>query len=124
LVGVVVERSEATEYWGYTVEVRSAEEVMTDHRFGMKIATSRLGDPLAGCLPQLRDEFIRSKSIMAIFGSPSRGLFDMVKNLRQKVRFVVNLYPEQKAVTVRTEEAMGSALYLLEVLSVLKNTKV
>jgi predicted SPOUT superfamily RNA methylase MTH1 len=40
------------------------------------------------------------------------------------VRFVVNLYPEQKAVTVRTEEAMGSVLYLLEVLSVLKNTKV
>lgn len=124
LTGVVVDRSEATEYWGYTVEVRSAEEVMGDGRFGLKVATSRLGDPLAGCLPQLREEFDRSKGVMAIFGSPSRGLFDMVKNLRQKVKFVVNLYPEQKAVTVRTEEAMGSALYLLEVLSILKNTKV
>ncbi len=48
----------------------------------------------------------------------------MTKNLRQRVGFVVNLYPEQHVVTVRTEEAMGSALYLLEVLSVSKNTKV
>lgn len=40
LAGVVVDRSEATEYWGYTVEVRGVEEVITDHRFGMKIATS------------------------------------------------------------------------------------
>ena len=63
--------------------------------------------------PQLQEEFGSSKGVMALFGSPSRGLFDMIKNLRQRVRFVVNLYPEQKAVTVRTEEAMGSALYLL-----------
>ena len=54
LAGVVVDRSETTEYWGYTVEVRGAEEVMTDHRFGLKLATSRLGDPLSRCLPSFR----------------------------------------------------------------------
>ena len=124
LEGVVVDRTEATEYWGYTVEVRSVDEVLADNRFGMKIATSRLGDPLASRLVELRDEFVRSKGAMVIFGAPSRGLFDIVRNLRQKTKYVVNLYPEQKAVTVRTEEAMGSALYLLEVLSVLRNTKV
>lgn len=124
LSGIIVQRSEATEYWGYTVEVCSNEEVITDGRFGLKIATSRLGDPLASCLPRLQEDFARSKGVSVIVGSPSRGLFDMVKNIRQKMKFVVNLYPEQKAVTVRTEEALSSALYLLEVLSIMKNTKV
>lgn len=124
LTGIIVDRSEATEYWGYTVDVCGAEEALADHRFEMKVATSRLGDTLSNCLPGLQDEFMRSRGILVMFGSPSRGLFDMVKNLREKARFVLNLYPEQKAVTVRTEEAMTSALYLLEVLSVMKKTKV
>jgi predicted SPOUT superfamily RNA methylase MTH1 len=123
LSGVVVDRSEAPEYWGYTVEVRSSDEVLNDGRFGLKVATSRLGDPLAECLPALTEQFARSTGVLAVFGSPSRGLFDLVKDLRHKTRFVVNLYPEQHAVTVRTEEAMASALYLFEVLSALKNTK-
>ncbi len=124
LAGVVVDRSEAPEYWGYRVEVRSADEVLGDRRFGLKVATSRLGDPLAACLPALSEQLARSTSVMAVFGSPSRGLFDLVKDLRQKVKFIVNLYPEQHTVTVRTEEAMASALYLFEVLSALRNTKV
>ena len=45
---------------------------------------------------------------------------DMIKNLRQRVPFVVNLYPEQHTVTVRTEEAMSSGLYLLEVVDAMK----
>ena len=59
-----------------------------------------------------------------LFGSPSRGLFDMVTDLRRRVGFVVNLYPEQHVATVRTEEAIASALYLLEVLNTSQNTKV
>jgi methyltransferase len=123
LTGMVVDRTEAKEYWGYTVEVRGAEDVLSDNGFGMKVATSRLGDSLGASLPALQASFSSSRSVMIMFGAPSRGLFDMVKNLRQKVKFVVNLYPDQKAVTVRTEEAMGSALYLLEVLSAFSNTK-
>jgi methyltransferase len=124
LTGMVVDRTEPKEYWGYTVEVRGAEDVLSDHSLGMKVATSRLGDSLTASLPALQASFSSSRSVMIMFGAPSRGLFDMVKNLRQKVKLVVNLYPDQKAVTVRTEEAMGSALYLLEVLSALPNTKV
>ncbi len=124
LTGVLLQRAEVTGYWGYVVEVHSIDEVMTDSRFGLKLATSRLGDSLQSCIAGLREEFDRSKGVMTIFGSPTRGLFDTIKNLRQRVPFVVNLYPEQNVATVRTEEAMVSALYLLELLSVLENTKV
>jgi methyltransferase len=124
LAGVVVDRSEATDYWGYTVEVRSVDEVMTDSRFDFKVATSRLGDPLGPSLPSLRQSFARSKGALLIFGSPARGLFDIVKNVRQRVGFVVNLYPVQNVVTVRMEEAMASGLYLLQLLTALENTKV
>ncbi len=123
-VGVPIERSESSEYWGYTVDVCSVEEVTADKRFGMKVATSRLGVPLRECLPRLRTGFGSSRGIMLIFGSPSRGLFDMIRNLEEKVGFVVNLFTEQSVVTVRSEEAMASALYLLEILGVLENTKV
>jgi predicted SPOUT superfamily RNA methylase MTH1 len=124
LQGVPADRSQPSEYWGYVVEARGAEQVLSDSRFGLKIATSRLGEPLATCLGKLGEETNRAKSIMAIFGSPSRGLFEMFRDLPGRVSFVVNLYPEQHALTVRTEEAIGSALYLLEVLTVLQNTKV
>jgi predicted SPOUT superfamily RNA methylase MTH1 len=124
LEGTIVERTEPTEYWGYAVEVLGLEEVLKDSRFPLKLATSRKGDSLSETMAALREQFSSSKGVMTIFGSPSRGLFEMAKNLREKSKFVVNLYPEQKAVTVRTEEAMASALYLLEVLTALKNTKV
>ena len=49
----------------------------------------------------------------------------MVKNLRQRVDLVVNLYQEQHTVTIRTEEALSSGLYLLELLVTLEQkTKV
>ena len=121
LEGVLSERTQTGEYWGYTVEVRGIDEILSDSRFSLKVATSRYGTPLAGSLDPLGDAVRASKGIVVIFGSPSRGLLDMIKNLRQRVSFVVNLYPEQYTVTVRTEEAMSSALYLLEVIGAMKN---
>jgi methyltransferase len=120
LEGVPSERSQTGEYWGYTVEVKGVEEVLSDSRYGIKIATSRYGAPLAGSFGQLREAVQSSRGVILIFGSPSRGLMDMVKNLRQRVPLVLNLYPEQFTVTVRTEEAMSSALYLLQVVGAIK----
>ena len=55
---------------------------------------------------------------MLIFGSPSRGLFETVgKDLRSRVGYVVNLFPEQNVVTARSEEAILSALYLVGLLA-------
>lgn len=124
LQGVKADRSQAKEYWGYIVEEKDVEQVLSDKRFALKVATSRLGVPLSACLLNLQERASSSEGIMLLFGSPSSGLFEMIRDLQRRVDFVVNLYTEQHVATVRTEEAMGSALYLLEVLAASYNTKV
>ena len=123
LQGLLVEREDVKEYWGYRVEVASVEHLLTDSRFGVRVATSRMGDPLESRLASLVEESRKTRGLMLLFGAPSRGLFDMVKDLRTKADFVLNLYPEQNTVTIRTEEAIASGLYLAQLLSVLGNTK-
>jgi predicted SPOUT superfamily RNA methylase MTH1 len=115
----LVRREDVGEYWGYVVESRTLDEVLGDKRFGLKIATSRLGDPLRSELPVIRDALRKTSQALFIFGSPSRGLFDILgPSLRERVDFVVNLFAEQHVETVRTEEAISAALNLINVLSV------
>lgn len=125
LRGVQADRSQTGEYWGYVVEERSADQILSDPRFELRVATSRLGDPLASTIGELGRRLGAARGVEVLFGSPSRGLFETLgKDLRRRVAFVVNLYPEQHVATVRTEEAVPAALYLLEVLSVSPDTKV
>jgi len=106
------------EYWGYRVESKSANEVLSDNRFGLKIATSRLGKPLVSLLPSLRTSIDVASGVKLIFGSPSRGLFDIMgPTLAMKSDFVVNLFAEQRVDTVRTEEAIMAGLNLVNVLA-------
>ena len=112
-----VSRDYAGSYWGYSVESRSLREVFSDQRFGVKVATSRLGDPLAGKVEVFRSSIRGRTGIKLIFGSPFRGLFDIVgKELRSVSDFVLNLFPDQHVETVRTEEAIFAGLELVNVL--------
>jgi predicted SPOUT superfamily RNA methylase MTH1 len=114
-----VSRDMVREYWGYRVEQTSLGEVLADKRFGLKIATSRLGRPLGTELPKLRESLARASGVKLIFGSPSRGLFQMGgPELGKKVDFVLNLFPEQKVETVRTEEAISAGLNLISILAI------
>jgi predicted SPOUT superfamily RNA methylase MTH1 len=59
-----------------------------------------------------------SDGVKLIFGSPTRGLFDIFgQGLARKVDFVVNLFPAQWVETVRTEEAIFAGLGLLSMIS-------
>jgi hypothetical protein len=114
----LISREQVGDYWGYKVELKSVREALSDLRFKMKVATSRLGAPLAEVAGRLEPSMKRAGSIKLIFGSPSRGLFDIMgPDLKRQVDFVVNLFPEQHVETVRTEEAilagLGLASYLL-----------
>lgn len=110
----VVSRQSLGEYWGYVVEPKSLDDVLNDSRPFLKIATSRLGDQITTTLPRIGDAVKGVKGVKFIFGAPSRGLFDIVgPALRKRVDFVVNLFAEQHVETVRTEEAIASALNLL-----------
>ena len=115
---VPVDRREVQAYWGYSVDVSGTAALLADPAFPLKVATSRLGDPVARVARSLRIDLQGSGAVMLLFGSPSRGLFETVgKDLRSRVGYVVNLFPEQNVVTARSEEAILSALYLVGLLS-------
>ena len=117
LTAVQVSREEVREYWGYSVEAKSVGDVFADTRFGVKVATSRLGRPLESELPRLRSSIAAAKGVKLVFGSPSRGLFDIVgPDLPKRADFVVNLFAQQHTETVRTEEAIFAGLSLVNVL--------
>ena len=115
----IIDREAINEYWGYLVETRRVDEVLGDSRFALKIATSRYGNALPSQIFLLREAIKRAGSVMLIFGSPTRGLFDIVgKELSQRVQFTINLFAEQHVQTVRTEEAVSAALNLLNNLAI------
>jgi predicted SPOUT superfamily RNA methylase MTH1 len=110
----IVGREAVGQYWGYRVESRSLEEVLGDGRFELKIATSRYGNAIRSVVQRLREEVKKAGSIMLIFGSPTRGLYEIVgPGLPRRVDFVVNLFVEQHVETVRTEEAIFAGLNLV-----------
>ncbi len=117
-VAELIGREQVSEYWGYAVESKTLPEVLTDPRFGLKIATSRLGKPPGESIRNLRAAVRVADGVKLIFGSPTRGLFDIVgRDLGGRVKAVVNLFPEQKVETVRTEEAIFTGLGLVALLS-------
>lgn len=117
LTVVPIARESVPGYWGYALESKSVEEVFSDRRFELKLATSRLGDPLADKLSEVRASLGKTTGVKLVFGSPSRGLFDIVgPDLVKKSDFVLNLFGEQHVETVRTEEAIFAGLGLVNTL--------
>ena len=117
-VADIIPKELAGLYWGYAVETKTAAEVLSDSRYGLKIATSRLGTPVADELSGLRSSLRRAAGMKLIFGSPSRGLFDIMgQDLSSKVDYVVNFFPEQKVETVRTEEAILVSLGVVSLIT-------
>jgi methyltransferase len=118
LMAVAMPRGQAPEYWGYAVGSSSREEVFADGRFDLKVATSKLGGELKGQMPWMRDRMKGAEGIKLVFGSPSRGLFEIFgAQLAREADFVVNLFPEQHVETVRTEEAIFAGLNLATMLA-------
>jgi predicted SPOUT superfamily RNA methylase MTH1 len=121
LTAELVSKDLVNEYWGYKVETKTVAEVFSDMRFGLRIATSRLGTPLQERLPVLREVVRSAAAVKLVFGAPSRGLFDIVGDeLDRMADFVLNLFPEQHVQTVRTEEAIFAGLNIVSVLSLQK----
>ncbi len=117
-VAEVVRSDELHGYWGYRVETKPLSDVFSDGRFGVKIATSRLGSPLAESMPTVRAAVEGAGGVKLVFGSPTRGLFEIAgANLNRQVDFVLNLFPEQQVETVRTEEAVFAGLGLVSLIS-------
>lgn len=106
-------------YWGFRVTLKNLPlgRLIQENRPDVVIATSRLGERVEAMLDQLRTSMTGASSVLLAFGSPKRGLHEIIAQEGMKLNtlatFTVNFVPNQGTQTVRTEEAVYSALALL-----------
>jgi len=118
----LVKREDIKFYWGYKVTVSKEPlgRVLRDRSFDLAIATSRLGEPFMKVFEEIRLKWSKSKNVLVIFGSPTKGLHEILKqeklNITDITDFVVNVVPNQATETVRTEEALYATLSILNLL--------
>jgi predicted SPOUT superfamily RNA methylase MTH1 len=111
-------------YWGFRVTLKNLPlgRLIQENRPDVVIATSRLGERVDRVLDQLRTSMTGASSVLLAFGSPKRGLHEIIAQEGMKLntlaRFTVNFVPNQGTQTVRTEEAVYSALALLNAIGV------
>jgi predicted SPOUT superfamily RNA methylase MTH1 len=114
-------RDEITDYWGYTVtasmEKHALTKLLLSGRFDLSLATSKKGSKLTDVAGELARRWTEASSVLLVFGSPKKGLYEMASdwrmNLNDLVDLVVNTVPEQGTETVRTEEALLASLAIL-----------
>jgi len=123
LIGEIVDPDEVKVYWGYRVNVSKASlgRILKDPKYDLVVATSRRGDVITENINKLLNRWRRSRRILIAFGSPTRGLqeiimYDGVK-LEDTADFIVNTVPNQGVKTVRTEEAIYATLSILNALT-------
>lgn len=114
-------RSDAPDYWGYTVTLErvSLKSAVANVNADLAVGTSRKGRDVANIARDLGRKWKSAISILVVFGSPSRGLYEIAKDeglrLEKLLDFVVNTVPHQGTETVRTEEAVLASLAVLNV---------
>jgi len=103
-------------YWGYkvTVEKNSLGKLVKSGIFDLTIATSKYGVPFADVAEEIREKWKNSTMVLVVFGAPTLGLYEILKNenlsLDDVVDYVVNTVPKQGTETIRTEEALLASL--------------
>ena len=123
IVAQLVEKSRIDIYWGFRVTLKNLPlgRLIQEKKPDVVIATSRVGDRVDTMLDQLRAAIAGPSNVLLTFGSPKRGLHEIIKEEGMKLnalaRFTVNFVPNQGTRTVRTEEAVYSALTILNMIS-------
>jgi predicted SPOUT superfamily RNA methylase MTH1 len=122
LRGRFVGRKDIDCYWGFGVHIvgQGLKGLAMSRGFDLRLATSRHAPPFSQVEAKLRSNWASAKSVLIVFGSPRRGLREMLAedgvSLEGVFNFVVNMIPEQGCETVRTEEAIHAALAVLNIL--------
>ena len=66
---------------------------------------------------EMSERMQKASKVLVVFGSPTRGLYDLAKNenwsLDEHANFVVNTVSMQGTETIRTEEAIVASLAIL-----------
>ena len=122
LEGEIVEPSGLTIYWGFRVARGnvSLSEIVRSKKFDLTISTSRKGTDVRKITHNLTQRWKLASRPLIIFGSPNDGVPEILArsgmNVSDAMDFNVNTIPDQGVETVRTEEALWSALAVLNVL--------
>ncbi len=109
-------RVDVPDYWGYrvTVERRSLKAAIEKVDADLAVGTSRKGSAFNDVAERLAPRWRKASSILVVFGSPARGLYEIAADegfqLGEVLDFVVNVVPCQGTETVRTEEALFATL--------------
>jgi predicted SPOUT superfamily RNA methylase MTH1 len=103
-------------YWGYSVSVAdsSLDKFIKNHRFDLKIGTSRYGSSLQTLWPRFANSLKNATDLLIAFGSPKMGLKDILVQQGEAPEnlfdYFINTVPDQSVSTVRTEEAIFISL--------------
>jgi predicted SPOUT superfamily RNA methylase MTH1 len=115
----LVDRNRIDIYWGFRVTLKNLPlgRLIQENKPDVVIATSRLGERVDTVLDQLRTSITGASSVLLAFGSPKRGLHEIIAQEGMKLNtlatYTLNFVPRQGTQTVRTEEAVYSALAFL-----------
>jgi len=113
----VASQHDIHQYWGYEVkEVVSISEMLKGLN-NIVVMTSKQGEPLSKFEQELKQQLKDASTVLIVFGSPNRGIFEILKDERRHpkefTKYVLNFFPEQMVETVRLEEAILGCLSLL-----------
>jgi len=113
----IASKQDIHEYWGYEVkDVLSISEMLKGLN-SVVVMTSKQGEPLSKFEQELKQQTKDASSVLVVFGSPNRGVFEILKDERRHpkefTKYVLNFFPKQAVETVRLEEAILGCLSLL-----------
>ena len=112
-----IDKSEVPSYWGYSVKERANLYSVLSEWKGSIIMTSRKGK--TATVDQLTKYTKTDESILVVFGSPEKGIHEIIGGKMNKVQNAksLNFFPDQATETVRLEEAMLGTLAILNIQS-------
>ena len=110
-----IDKSEAPSYWGYSVKERANLYSVLSEWKGNIIMTSRKGKTVTS--EQLSKYTKTDEPILVVFGSPEKGIHEIIGGNMNKVQNAksLNFFPNQATETVRLEEAILGTLAILNV---------
>lgn len=114
----IIERSDVQEYWGYEASrIGGLLDLLKQSEGITRVGFSRKAPTFKNLENDLTSTISSTKSVLAIFGGPERGITELCVNepedIKHHVDFWVNTIENQGTETVRLEEALLVSLGLL-----------
>jgi predicted SPOUT superfamily RNA methylase MTH1 len=118
----IVPKTSINSYWGYKVKKSKNPlgKIIKSRDYDLIIGTSRYGKKFEEIIHDLKQAWLSSKRIIILFGSPRKGIIEILKEeglkAEEVIDFLVNTAGNQGVETIRTEEAVYISLAVFNTL--------